>query len=198
MPPSLLNQLISRLQVLPGVGPKSAQRIAYNLLEHNRAGGMQLAEIMELALTNIQRCSRCQNLTEEELCEYCSNPNRNDDTLCIVESPADLLQLEQSTGYNGRYFVLGGRLSPIEGIGPAQLGIDKLSHMLSTGQVKEVILATNPTVEGEATAHYISELSASYHVTTTRIAHGVPMGGELEFVDSSTIAQAFADRKEIG
>lgn len=197
MRPSLLKQLITSFQVLPGVGPKSAQRIAYHLLEHNKKGGLELADIMEQALNTISRCAICQNLTENDICEYCASTTRSDESLCVVESPADLLHFEQSTQYNGRYFVLGGKLSPIEGIGPEQLGMHLLLDILRKKHVHELILATNPTVEGEATAHYISELASDFDIVISRIAHGVPMGGELEFVDSTTIAQAFSDRKQL-
>jgi recombination protein RecR len=193
----LISQLIENLRCLPGVGPKSAQRMAFHLLEHNRDGGRQLAEALSLSMDRVGNCSECRTLSEETVCALCASERRDKSLLCVVETPADVQALEQSTGYRGRYFVLMGHLSPLDGIGPEQLGLELLGARLASGEVKELILATNPTVEGEATAHFISELARSHHVRSTRIAHGVPMGGELEYIDSGTLSHAFAGRQEI-
>ncbi|MGB5474982.1 MAG: recombination mediator RecR [Gammaproteobacteria bacterium] len=193
----LIGRLIENLRCLPGVGPKSAQRMAFHLLEHNRDGGRRLAEALSLAMERVGNCSECRTLSEEPVCNLCANVRRDRSLLCVVETPADVQALEQSTGYQGLYFVLLGHLSPLDGIGPEQLGLDMLEARLAGGGVKELILATNPTVEGEATAHFLSELAHAYGVRTTRIAHGVPMGGELEYIDSGTLSHAFAGRQEI-
>ena len=193
----VLARLIESLRVLPGVGPKSAQRMAFHLLERNRDGGRALARALEEAAARIAHCRRCRMLTEGELCEICAAPRRNASMLCVVESPADVVAVEQSGGYAGRYFVLMGRLSPLDGIGPEQLGIAGLEALLDGGEVREVILATNPTVEGEATAHFIGELVVRRGIRATRIAHGVPVGGELEYVDGGTLAHALAGRQLI-
>jgi recombination protein RecR len=193
----LIGRLIENLRCLPGVGPKSAQRMAFHLLEHNRDGGRQLAEALSLAMERVGNCSECRTLSEEPVCSLCANPRRDRGLLCVVETPADVQALEQSTGYQGLYFVLLGHLSPLDGIGPDQLGLERLEARLAGGEVKELILATNPTVEGEATAHFISELARAHGVRPTRIAHGVPMGGELEYLDSGTLSHAFAGRQEI-
>ncbi len=193
----LLEQLIDALRVLPSVGPKSAQRMAYHLLERDREGGRALAALLARAMEEIRRCQRCRDFSETELCKLCANPRRDDSRLCVVEMPVDLRLIEQATDFRGRYFVLGGRLSPLDGIGPAEIGLDRLDAVLAEGRVRELILATNPTVEGEATAHYIGEMAVGRGVEISRIAHGVPLGGELEFVDSGTLAHAFADRKKI-
>jgi recombination protein RecR len=193
----LIGRLIENLRCLPGVGPKSAQRMAFHLLEHNRDGGRQLAEALSLAMERVGNCSECRTLSEEPVCALCANPRRDRGLLCVVETPADVQALEQSTGYQGLYFVLLGHLSPLDGIGPDQLGLERLEARLAGGEVKELILATNPTVEGEATAHFISELARAHGVRPTRIAHGVPMGGELEYIDSGTLSHAFAGRQEI-
>jgi recombination protein RecR len=192
-----LARLIEALRVLPGVGPKSAQRMAFHLLERNREGGRALARALTEAADGIVHCRRCRMLTEGELCETCSSPRRDAASLCIVESPADVVAVEQSGGYNGRYFVLMGHLSPLDGIGPGQLGLDALEKLLDEGEVREVILATNPTVEGEATAHYIGEMVLRRGIRASRIAHGVPVGGELEYVDGGTPAHALAGRQVI-
>jgi recombination protein RecR len=192
---SLLDELIEALRCLPGVGPKSAQRMAFHVLERDREGGRRLAEALAAAVEGIGHCSRCRTLSEHEVCGLCASDTRDDGTLCVVESPADVMALEQATGYNGRYFVLGGHLSPLDGIGPAEIGLDLLTKRLEEGEVQELILATNPTVEGEATAHYISELAQARGVSASRIAHGVPLGGELEYVDGGTLAHAFAGRQ---
>ncbi|MCB1858852.1 MAG: recombination protein RecR [Gammaproteobacteria bacterium] len=193
---SLLRQLIEALRCLPGVGPKSAQRMAFHLLERNREGGRHLAGVLEAAMERIGNCRRCRTLSEAALCEICSNPKRSDAQICVVESPAEVAALEQATGYQGRYFVLGGRLSPLDGLGPGDIGLDLLEQRLTEGGVSELILATNPTVEGEATAHYISELSKARNIRVTRIAHGVPLGGELEYVDGGTLSHAFTGRRD--
>jgi recombination protein RecR len=193
----LIWRLIESLRCLPGVGPKSAQRMAFHLLEHNRDGGRQLAEALNLAMEKVGHCRECRTLSEEEVCMLCANDRRDRSQLCVVETPADVQALEQSTGFQGLYFVLMGHLSPLDGIGPEALGLDVLEKRLATGEVKELILATNPTVEGEATAHFISEMARAHGVRPTRIAHGVPMGGELEYIDGGTLSHAFAGRQEV-
>lgn len=193
----LLKELIQSLCCLPGVGPKSAQRMAFHLLQRNREGGLQLSKILERAINQIGHCRECRTLTEAELCEVCANPLRDAETLCVVESPADVWVVDQATTFKGKYFVLHGRLSPLDGIGPDQLGFDLLEQRMASGQIKEIILATNSTVEGQATAHFIADVAAKFGVRATRIAHGVPMGGELEFIDSGTLAHAFNGRREL-
>ncbi len=193
----LIGRLIEALRSLPGVGPKSAQRMAYHLLERNRDGARRLAEALIEAVDKVGHCRDCRTLTEAEVCPVCSSPRRDRSLLCIVESPTDVQALEQSTGYQGLYFVLLGHLSPLDGIGPEDIGLDRLAARLDGGEVKEVILATNPTVEGEATAHYISEMVHSRGIRATRIAHGVPLGGELEYVDGGTLSHAFHGRREV-
>ncbi len=193
----LIGRLIESLRCLPGVGPKSAQRMAFHLLEHNRDGARQLAEALNLAMEKVGHCRECRTLSEEEVCTLCANDRRVRSQLCVVETPADVQALEQSTGFQGVYFVLMGHLSPLDGIGPEALGLDLLDVRLATGEVQELILATNPTVEGEATAHFISEMARARGVRSTRIAHGVPMGGELEYIDGGTLSHAFAGRQEV-
>ncbi|MGZ4958847.1 MAG: recombination mediator RecR [Methylomonas sp.] len=193
----LLKELIQSLCCLPGVGPKSAQRMAFHLLQRNREGATQLSRILAQAMTDIGYCRECRTLTEAELCEVCSNNSRDEEVLCIVESPADAWIIEQATTFKGKYFVLHGRLSPLDGIGPDQLGFDKLEQRMASGKIKEIILATNSTVEGQATAHFIGEVAARFNIRATRIAHGIPMGGELEFIDSGTLSHAFNSRREI-
>lgn len=193
----LIGRLIEALRCLPGVGPKSAQRMAYHLLERNREGARRLAEALVEAVEKVGHCRDCRTLTEAEVCPVCSSPRRDRSLLCIVESPTDVQALEQSTGYQGLYFVLLGHLSPLDGIGPDDIGLDHLAARLDAGEVKEVILATNPTVEGEATAHYIGEMVHSRGIRATRIAHGVPLGGELEYVDGGTLSHAFHGRREV-
>ncbi|MEN8206261.1 MAG: recombination mediator RecR [Pseudomonadota bacterium] len=193
----LIGRLIETLRCLPGVGPKSAQRMAFHLLEHNRDGGRQLAEALTLAMEQVGNCRECRTLSEESVCRLCANERRDRNVLCVVETPADVQALEQSTGYRGLYFVLMGHLSPLDGIGPEALGLDLLETRLASGEVQELILATNPTVEGEATAHFVSEMARVQGIRTTRIAHGVPMGGELEYIDGGTLSHAFAGRQEI-
>ncbi|MFQ3209222.1 MAG: recombination protein RecR [Colwellia sp.] len=192
----LVQELIDSLKCLPGVGAKSAQRMAFQLLERNRRGGSKLAHTLAKAMTDIGHCQQCRNFTEEALCEICQSPKRKiATTLCIVESPGDVIAIEQTGEFSGRYFVLMGHLSPIDGIGPDDLGLDILARQFVTGQFSEVILATNPTVEGEATAHFIAELAQQHHVNISRIAHGVPVGGELEYVDGNTLSHALSGRK---
>ena len=191
---ALLDQLIEALRCLPGVGPKSAQRMALHLLERDREGGRHLSAILAAAMERIGRCSQCRNLTEEELCRICANPQRDAALLCIVESPTDVLAIEHATGYQGRYFVLMGHLSPLDGVGPAELGLEELAQRLADAPPRELIIATNPTVEGEATAFYLQRMAQKHGIAVSRIAHGVPLGGELEFTDQSTIAHAFASR----
>jgi recombination protein RecR len=193
----LLVQLIQALRCLPGVGAKSAQRMAFHLLQRNRDGAAQLSRVLGRAVAEIGYCDQCRTFTETGLCEVCSDSSRDSGLLCIVESPADTWIIEQATSYKGRYFVLHGRLSPLDGIGPEQLGIALLEQQILRGETKEIILATNSTVEGQATAHFIGEIAAKYRIRTTRIAHGIPMGGELEFIDSNTVSHAFNGRTEI-
>ncbi len=189
-----LGRLIEALRVLPGVGPKSAQRMAFNLLERNREGATALARALDEAVTTIGHCKRCRMLTDGDLCEVCTAPQRDEGLLCVVESPADVVAVEQSGGYRGRYFVLMGHLSPLDGVGPEQLGLEQFDAILEEDGVREVILATNPTVEGEATAHFLGELVTRRGIRASRIAHGVPVGGELEYVDGGTLAHALAGR----
>ncbi|WP_027329541.1 recombination mediator RecR [Marinimicrobium agarilyticum] len=193
----LIDDLISALRCLPGVGPKSAQRMVLHLLEHNREGAARLARSLDKAIEGVGRCQRCRTLTEQTVCGICENPRRDGSVLCVVETPADVVAIEQAGGYQGKYFVLLGRLSPIDGIGPEEIGMDHLVNQLKTGEVNEVILATNPTMEGETTAFYISERAKELGVAVSRIAHGVPLGGELEFVDGGTLAHAFSSRKAL-
>jgi recombination protein RecR len=193
----LLGELIQNLCCLPGVGPKSAQRMAFYLLQRDRNGAKILAETLVHAINKIGHCQQCRTLTEHSLCEICADNSRDNSLICIVESPADVWIVDQATVFKGRYFVLQGRLSPLDGIGPDELGLDLLEQRLATGIIKELILATNSTVEGEATAYFISEIARKHQVQASRIAHGVPMGGELEFIDSGTLSHAFKGRKEI-
>jgi recombination protein RecR len=193
--PAALEELIQALRCLPGVGPKSAQRMAYHLLQRDSKGAERLAGALGDALGRIKHCARCNTFTEAELCALCASPRRDATLLCVVESPGDLLMMEQSQSYAGLYFVLMGRLSPLDGIGPREIHLDRLVRRATDGQVAEVILATNFTVEGEATAHYIAELVAGKGLKVTRIARGLPVGGELEHVDSGTLAQAVLERR---
>lgn len=196
MSPSI-EQLIEALRCLPGVGPRSAQRMCLHLLERDRTGAQRLAEALERAVLTVRRCSRCRNLSDTELCSLCQDTRRDDAQLCVVETPSDVLAIEQSHSFRGRYFVLLGRLSPIDGLGPQELGLDGLRQRVQAEGVTEVILATNPTVEGEATAYYITDLLKPLGVQVSRIAHGVPLGGELEYVDGSTLARAFSGRRAV-
>jgi len=193
----LIEQLISALRCLPGVGPKSAQRMAFHLLERDRAGAGTLADALAEAIEKIGRCSSCRTLSESDICELCSDTSRDASVLCVLETPMDVLAIEQTGGFSGQYFVLGGHLSPIDGIGPADLAIDRLLTRLESGEIKELILATNPTVEGEATAHFIASQIDNDAIKVTRIAHGVPVGGELEYVDGGTLAHALAGRRTL-
>jgi recombination protein RecR len=192
-----LDQLVDALTCLPGVGRKSAQRMALHMLEHKREEALQLARCLNNAMEHVNTCSSCRNLTEEQVCSICNNPRRDASLLCVVESPADVIAIEQSGTFSGKYFVLHGKLSPIDGIGPKEIGIDILEQRFSSGDVNEVIVATNPTMEGEATSHYIAEKAKAHSVTVSRIAHGVPIGGELEYIDGGTLAHAISSRREI-
>ncbi|MCF7223469.1 recombination mediator RecR [Marilutibacter chinensis] len=194
---SLLEQLIDAFRVLPGVGQKSAQRMAYHVLEREREGGLRLSQALSEAVAKIGHCVRCRDFSETEVCTTCASASRDAHQLCVVETPADRLAIEQATGYRGLYFVLQGRLSPLDGIGPRELGLDVLGARLAEGEVQELIIATNPTVEGEATAHYLSQLARGHGVRPSRLAHGLPLGGELEYVDRGTLSHAFGSRTEI-
>lgn len=195
--PSTLEALTEALRCLPGVGPKSAQRMAYHLLQRDQAGAARLSDALRQAVTRIRHCILCNTFTEQEICENCQSTSRDRGLLCVVETPADMLMMEQTHTYRGLYFVLMGRLSPLDGVGPRDIHLDRLEKRLCSGEVKELILATNFTVEGEATAHFISEMAASNGIRTSRIARGLPVGGELEHVDSGTLAQALIDRREL-
>ena len=192
-----LARLIDALHALPGVGPKTAQRMAFRLLQEGRDGARELSAALTTALAAVGRCTRCRMLTEGPLCTVCATPQRDGSLLCVVESPADVVAVESSGSYRGRYFVLMGHLSPLDGIGPEQLGLAQLEALLAEGEVREVILATNPTVEGEATAHFVSGLAQQRGLRATRIAHGVPIGGELEYVDGGTLAHALQGRQSV-
>ena len=192
---TLLDELINAFKYLPGVGEKTAQRMAYYTLERARDGGKNLAMLLSQATESIGYCKVCRNLTEKDLCYVCSDKARDVDQVCVVETPADIIAIESSTSYKGRYYVLMGRLSPLDGIGPKEIGLDFLEEQFKKGTIKEVILATNSTTEGEVTAHVIRELTKKYKIQTTRLAQGVPVGGELEYVDSSTLSQAFSSRQ---
>ena len=193
----LIQQLINALRCLPGVGPKSAQRMAFHLLEREQDAALLLSTILEKAVTLLGRCQECSTLSETDICPMCDDASRNPKLLCVVETPMDVLALEQTGSFNGLYFVLGGHLSPLDGIGPEDIGIAALLSRMQKNVVTELILATNPTVEGEATAHYIAEQLRDLSVKITRIAHGVPVGGELEYVDGGTLAHALAGRRPI-
>ena len=193
----LLGQLIQNFCCLPGIGPKSAQRITFYMLQRDRNGAKLLAETLLKALDQIGHCEQCRTLTDQTLCEICTDNSRNAKILCIVESPADAWIIDQATAFKGTYFILHGRLSPLDGLGPNELGLNLLEQRLASGSIEELILATNSTVEGEATAYFISEIAKKHHVQASRLAHGVPMGGELEFIDSSTLSHAFNGRKII-
>lgn len=191
---NLLAELIEALRCLPGVGAKSAQRMAFHLLERDRDGGVRLSKVLADAMQRIGHCKACRNFSEGDLCAICANTSRDASLLCVVETPADLLAMEQATGYRGRYYVLMGRLSPLDGMGPQELGAGLLQQRLAAGEVAEMIIATNPTVEGEATSHWLGQLARAAGVRATRLAHGVPLGGELEYVDRNTLAHAFGSR----
>jgi len=194
---SLLEQLIEAFRVLPGVGQKTAQRMAYHVLERERDGGRRLAATLADAVERVGHCTRCRDFSESEICATCASASRDAHQLCVVESPADRLAIEQATGYRGLYFVLQGRLSPLDGIGPREIGLDRLDTRLGEGEGQELIIATNPTVEGEATAHYLAQLARQHRVRPSRLAHGVPLGGELEYVDRGTLSHAFGSRSEM-
>ncbi|TDR39358.1 DNA replication and repair protein RecR [Tahibacter aquaticus] len=193
----LLAELIDALRCLPGVGAKSAQRMAFHVLERDRPGALRLADRLAAAVERIGNCRRCRSFSENELCSFCANPLRDKSVLCVVESPVDQSAVETATGFRGLYFVLLGRLSPLDGMGPRELGLDLLAERLRGGEVAELIVATNPTVEGEATAHLLSQLARDAGVRATRLAHGVPLGGELEFIDRGTLAHAFGSRQTL-
>ena len=193
----LIDQLIQALRCLPGVGPRTAQRMTFHLLINARGSGLELASRLQHAMQEVQRCQLCRNLSETDICRFCANTTRDNSLLCIVEMPMDVLAIEQTGGYKGQYFVLMGHLSPLDGIGPEDLGIPNLLTRIDQNTIREIILATNPTVEGEATAHYISNLVKERGITLTRIARGIPLGGELEFVDGGTLSRAFIDRTPI-
>lgn len=194
----LLENLMEALRALPGVGPKSAQRMAYHLLQRNRLGGVSLAKAISEAMEHIGHCKSCRTFTEDEECAICKNPRRQmSGQLCVVEMPEDIHAIEQTGQFSGRYFVLMGHLSPIDGIGPREIGLDLLQQRLENESFYEVILATNPTIEGDATANYIAEMCKMYNVKATRIAHGVPVGGSLEMVDGTTLSHSFAGRRDI-
>ena len=193
----LLNQLIEALQCLPGVGVKSAQRMAFHLLDKDREGGRRLAAVLDSAMRSVRNCERCRMLTEEALCRFCASDRRDASQLCVLETPADLLAIEQSGAYRGRYFVLMGHLSPIDGIGPAELGLELLERRLAAERFNEVVLATSVTVEGDATAHLVATLAHKHGLRASRIAYGVPVGGELEYIDGGTLARALTGRREI-
>lgn len=195
---ALIARLVGALRCLPGVGPKSAQRMALHVLERDRAGGRRLGETLLEAVERIANCERCRDLSEHILCARCADRARNPSQLCVVETPGDVLAIDRGAGYRGYFFVLLGRLSPLDGIGPEDLGLEVLYARLQEGEVKELILATGSTVEGQATAHYIAEMAGDLDVRVTRIAQGVPLGGELEFVDSPTLAHAFSGRRDLG
>lgn len=193
-----LQNLMDTLRCLPGVGPKSAQRMSLHLLERDREGAAALAAALVDAVERVGHCSRCRNFTELEVCEICADRKRDGTTICVVETPADVLAIEESGGFNGIYFVLMGHLSPIDGIGPAEIGLETFHQRVVDEGIGEVILATNPTVEGEATAYYLTDMLHSAGVKVSRIAHGVPLGGELEYVDGSTLAHALTGRRTVG
>lgn len=192
-----LHRLIESLRRLPGVGPKSAQRMAFHLLDRDRDGAVYLATTLAEALSGIDRCPSCRMFREDATCRFCSEARAASGQLCVVEGPADLLAIENTAGFRGRYFVLMGRLSPLDGLGPKELGLDVLGEQLASGAVQELIIAINPSVDGEATAYYLAEMARAHEVRVTRIAHGVPMGGELEYVDGSTLARALSGRQPV-
>jgi recombination protein RecR len=192
-----IDNLMEALRCLPGVGPKTAQRMTFHLLERDRDGGRRLAQSLITAVEEVGHCKRCRTLSESDECRLCASSSRDQTSICVVESPADILAIEQATVYRGLYFVLMGRLSPIDGIGPEELGLDALAVRLKNDAIEELIIATNPTVEGEATAHYLGQMAQEFGVRPTRIAHGVPLGGELEYIDSSTLAHAFSGRQDL-
>ncbi|MGA9340967.1 MAG: recombination mediator RecR [Rhodanobacteraceae bacterium] len=193
----LLVELVEALRCLPGVGAKTAQRMAFHVLERDREGGRRLAERLQVAIERIGNCTRCRTFSEQTICALCANTGRDPSQLCVVETPVDQLAIEQATGFRGHYFVLLGRLSPLDGLGPKELGLDVLAQRLAEGEVRELIIATNPTVEGEATSHMLAQLARSANLRASRLAHGVPLGGELEFIDRGTLAHAFGGRQTL-
>ncbi|OCG32836.1 recombination protein RecR [Gilliamella sp. Choc4-2] len=194
----LLESLMEAFRCLPGVGPKSAQRMAFHLLQRNRQGGIKLAHVLHEAMINIGHCQQCRTFTEKDICTICANVRRQSSgQLCVVETPADIVAIEQTGQYSGRYFVLLGHLSPLDGIGPSDIGLDLLKNKLASESINEIILATNPTIEGDATANYIAQMCFEFNVIATRIAHGVPVGGELEMVDGTTLSHSFVGRQKI-
>lgn len=194
---SLLEQLIEAFRILPGVGQKTAQRMAYHVLEREREGGRRLAAALAESVERVGHCTRCRDFSETVVCATCASAARDAHQLCVVESPADRLAIEQATGYRGLYYVLQGRLSPLDGMGPREIGLDRLAERLAEGEVQELIIATNPTVEGEATAHYLAQIARQHGARPSRLAHGVPLGGELEYVDRGTLSHAFGSRSEM-
>ena len=198
MSQDLFDDFLESLRCLPGVGKRSAQRMALHLLERDRDGGKRLAHTLQQAMDEMRRCEQCRNFTVAPICRVCSDKDRDPSVLCVVESPADVLAIESATQYNGRYFVLLGRLSPLDGIGPEQLGLNELAVGLADRPINEMIIATNTTVEGEATAHYLSQMAAKHEIRVSRLAQGVPLGGELEHTDQSTLAHAFGSRQPMG
>ena len=194
---ALIDELVKAFQVLPGVGHKTSQRMVLHLLQRNRIGGASLGDLLVKTMSNIRKCSKCQNFTEESICRICSDVNRDDSLLCVVESAADVLAFEQAGGYNGFYFVLHGRLSPLDGIGPEELGLAELVSRIEELAPTELVLATNPTVEGEATAHYITQIIEDSIEKVSRIAHGVPLGSEIEYADGGTLTHALQGRRTI-
>jgi recombination protein RecR len=193
----LIKELIDAFKILPGVGPKSAQRMAFHLLERNRPGAIQLSHVLHNAMEHVKHCEQCRTFCENKLCSICADSSRQvNQQLCVVESPQDVLAIEQTHEFKGRYFVLMGHLSPIDGIGPGDIGLQELANILQNEPISEVILSTNHTVEGEATAHYIGDMCNSQSIAASRIAHGVPVGGELEFIDGNTLTHAFAGRRK--
>lgn len=197
MSSGVLDELIDALRCLPGVGPKSAQRMALHLLQRNRQGGRRLGDVLTRAMDAVQHCRQCRIFTENDLCRWCADSARDASELCVVENPADVLAITRATDYRGLFFLLLGHLSPLDGIGPEQLGLDLLESRLDTGEIRKLTLATNPTVEGQATARYITALAAARNVEVLQIARGVPMGSELEYADGGTLAVAFADRSVV-
>jgi recombination protein RecR len=195
--PPPLSRLIEALRCLPGIGPKSAQRMAFHLLERDRDGGREIAAAVAGAMDALGHCKRCRMFADGELCPICASSGRDTSLLCVVESPADVVAIEQTASFRGCYFVLMGHLSPLDGVGPSEIGIAEFERRLGEGEVREVILATNPTVEGEATAHFLAEVAARFKLRASRIAHGVPVGGELEYVDGGTLAHALAGRQAL-
>ncbi|MEX2494865.1 MAG: recombination mediator RecR [Woeseia sp.] len=193
----LLVRLIDSLRCLPGVGRKSAQRIAFHLLERDREGARKLSQALSEAVAGVGHCSRCRMFSEHELCSICSSTGRDETQLCVVESPADVMAVEDATGFKGHYFVLMGHLSPLDGIGPEELGLDRLEERLAKERFQELIIATNPTVEGDATAHFLADMASRHSVPASRIAHGIPLGGELEYIDGGTLSHAFFGRRTV-